>query len=95
MPNPLALIPPKDPTATLDYAFNWTAWLQSGETISTAVVTVPAGITLSTLAAINGGIVTFWLSGGTLDQVYEIACTITTSQGRTDSRSFPLTIFMR
>jgi len=88
-------MPAKDPTATLDYAFNWTTWLQPGESIASAEVTVPSGITLSTPAAINGGIVTFWLSGGVLGQVYEISCEITTSQGRTDSRSFPLTIFTR
>lgn len=83
-------IPPKSPDAVLDYAFDWSAWLATNETISGAAVTVPTGITLSQPASINAGVVTFWLSGGTAGIGYSIVCQITTSQGRTDSRSFYL-----
>lgn len=85
-------IPPKNPVAVLDYAFDFTAWLAAGETIATAGITVPNGITLSTPASINGGVVVFWLSGGTSMQSYLITCLISTSAGRTDSRSFTLSV---
>lgn len=88
-------IPPKDPLAVLPYQFDWTAWLSTNETISSAVITVPSGITLSQAASVNGGLVTFWLSGGTTGGAYLIACEIVTSQGRTDSRSFSLLVQTR
>ncbi|WP_434033733.1 hypothetical protein [Cupriavidus sp. a3] len=87
-------IPAKDPAATLDYQVDWSAWLAEGETITgTPVIEVDDGLTLNppgknTMAA--DGKVTFWLAGGTAGQVYTVACQITTSQGRTDQRSFRL-----
>lgn len=88
-------IPAKDPTANLDYGFSWVSWLQTGETITAATVTVPAGITLAQPAAINGGIVIFWLSGGAPNQAYLVECEVMTSAGRTDSRSFLLACQVR
>jgi hypothetical protein len=85
-------IPNKNPLAVLDYEIDWTAWLASGETIAAANVTVPAGITLSTPASVNGGVVVFWLSGGTSGQSYTVTGMITTSAGRTDVRSFLLSV---
>ena len=35
----------KDPEATLDYKFNWLAWLD-GDTIATQVVTIDDGATV-------------------------------------------------
>lgn len=96
MPITLAIsIPPKSPDAVLDYAFDFTAWLATNETISTATISVPTGITLYQAAQISAGVVTFWLSGGTSGNFYPIECTISTSQGRTDSRSFQLTCQQR
>lgn len=86
--------PPKDPNATLDYGFDWTAWLQSGETITEATITVPSGIS-KTQQQIVGDVVVFWLAGGIPNNSYTIACEITTSQGRTDSRSFSLFVAVR
>lgn len=88
-------IPPKDPSAILDYSFDWTSWLATNEAISTATITVPTGITLYQAAQISAGVVTFWLSGGTSGNFYPIECTISTSQGRADSRSFQLTCQQR
>lgn len=87
---PLATIPAKDPTAILDYAFDFTAWLATNETITSATVTVPTGITLYQPASPSNGVVTFWLSGGSAGNSYLIECEIQTNQGRTDSRSFAL-----
>ena len=80
----------KDPSATLDYTIDWSEWLGTDEII-TATWNVPAGLvkvksTFSTTTA------TMWLSGGTAGITYYIDCTITTDQGRTDSRQ--LTIFV-
>ena len=83
-------IPVKSPDAVLDYAFDFSAWLATNETISSATITVPTGITLAQGASINGGVVTFWLSGGSAFNSYLISCEVVTNQGRTDSRSFTL-----
>lgn len=75
----------KDPAAVLDYTFDWSDWLNTGETISSHTVTVPTGITLGSHAN-DTTAVTMWLSGGAVGEHYAIACQITTSQGRTDKR---------
>ena len=84
----------KDPAAVLDYAFDWAAWLAAGETITAHTVTVPAGITKDTSAA-AAGIVTVWLSGGTVGDAYPVACRVTTSQGRTDERTITVRVHNR
>lgn len=92
----------KDPAATLDYAWNWAgdpsrgveSWLADGESITSQEVTVPAdsGLTVGTVSA-NGGVVTAWLSGGTVaTSAYPIVCRIVTNQGRTDERTLPLQV---
>lgn len=76
----------KDPSAVLDWMFDWSDWLASGETITDHTITVDTGITKdsSTEAA---GKVTVWLSGGTAGENYKVACLIVTSAGRTDERT--------
>ena len=76
----------KDPDAVLDYAFDWTEWLQSSETISVYTISIGAGIIKDSDSETNG-IVTVWLSGGTDGETYEVACKITTGLGRTDERT--------
>ena len=56
----------KDPDATLDYAFDWSGWLQSGETISSYAITVDSGITKESDSQ-SSGVVTVWLSGAKLE----------------------------
>lgn len=77
----------KDPHAKLDYGFDWSNWLASGETISASVWTVPTGITEESDQRGDDS-VTVWLSGGTAGESYTIACKITTSASRIDERSF-------
>ena len=76
----------KDPSAVLDWMFDWSDWLASGETITDHTITVDTGITKdsSTEAA---GKVTVWLSGGTAGENYKVACLIETSAGRKDERT--------
>lgn len=84
----------KDPDAVLDYAFDWTDWLQETETISAHTITVTAGITKDSDSE-SGGIVTVWLSGGTEGETYPVACQITTSMSRTDERTVEISMVER
>jgi len=79
----------KDPDAVLDYKFDWSDWLASGESISTYVITVPTGITESTASSTSAS-VTVWLSGGTAGETYEPACLIVTDSSRTDERTMKI-----
>ena len=95
---PTYRFPVKDPDAVLDYEFNWNPtpdgdnepWLQTGETISSYVLTAE-GITIDADSE-SGGKVTVWLSGGTAGTAATIACRITTSAGRTDERTASIRI---
>ena len=78
--------PLKDPSAVLDYAFDWTGWLAAGETITDHTITADTGITVDSSTESDGK-VTVWLSGGTAGINYKVACKITTSAGRTDERT--------
>jgi hypothetical protein len=81
----------KDADAVLDYKWDWSAWLDAAETIQTAAVTAPAGITKD-LQSNTTTTVTAWLSGGTVGETYKIGCKIVTNQGRADERSIMITV---
>ena len=81
---------PKDPNAVLDYAFDWTAWLAAGETITTATITA-TGVTVDSQSEASG-VVTVWLSGGVVGVFGSVTCEIATTGGRTDDRTIRLTI---
>ena len=78
--------PLKDPSAVLDYLFDWTEWLATGETITDHTITADTGITVDSSTE-DDGKVTVWLSGGTAGINYKVACLITTTAGRTDERT--------
>jgi len=96
----------KDPEAVLDYAWNWSDWLDAtttpAESITAHTVTVPTGLTLDSSAVSNGvntaGVtitnsqVTAWISGGTVGTTYRVECLIVTTAGRTDERSLWITV---
>lgn len=81
----------KDPSAVLDYAFDWSTWLDSdnSETISSHTVTAETGITLDSDSE-SDGVVTAWMSAGTAGKNYTVTCKIVTSAGRTDERSITI-----
>lgn len=81
----------KDPEAVLEYPFDWNDWLADSETITSYVVTVPAGLTLNADGQASG-VVTPWISGGTAGQSYRVECKVTTSEGRTDERSVSIMV---
>lgn len=82
----------KDPSAELDYQWNWATWL-GADTISAATVTLPAGLAFETSAPHPLGYtntttaVTAWLKSGTAGTDYTVVCQITTAGGRKDERS--------
>jgi len=80
----------KDPDAELDYSINWAPWLK-GDTIVASSWVVPAGLT-KTDEYFEDTRTTVWLSGGILDERYEIVNRITTTAGRIDDRTFTLRI---
>lgn len=84
----------KDPSAVLDYGFDWSDWLSSGETISTSTWTASVGITIdSDTKSLTSTVV--WLSGGTSGIVYTVINHIVTSGGKTDERSLNIRVTNR
>jgi hypothetical protein len=81
----------KDPDAELDYGFNWSDWLATGETISSHTVTVETGLTKDSDSE-SSGVVTVWLSGGTAGEDYSVECEIVTSASRTDERTMTIRV---
>ena len=77
-------------------------WLGPDEVISDHTITAEAGITVDSssrtsvtvhdgegtnITIANHTSVRVWLSGGTAGESYDVACEITTDQGRTDERT--------
>lgn len=81
---------PKDPGAVLDWVFDWTRWLQEGETIFSSTFSATAGITINSSTHANT-YTTVWLQGGA-QKVYSLTNTITTTQGRTDRRTITIKV---
>jgi hypothetical protein len=84
----------KDPSAVLDWMFDWSDWLASGETIVDHTITVDTGITKDSSTE-DAGKVTVWLSGGTAGENYKVACLIETSAGRKDERTIWIKVMNR
>jgi hypothetical protein len=80
----------KDPNAVLDYKWDWTAWLPSGDTITSAVVAVQAGDVAINSQSNTTTAVTAWISAGTAGTEAELRARVTTAQGRIDDRTITL-----
>ena len=85
---------PKDPDAKLDFGFDWSEWLDRGETINTSDWSVPEGIT-EVSDSKTDTVTTVWLSGGVEGQEYTITNSIITTGSREDDRSFKVKIINR
>ena len=77
------------PGAILDYGFNWSSWLQPTEIIVNSVWAISPTLVLSNSQNVSGVTSTF-VNGGVLGSVYTLINTITTSNGRVDSRTMIL-----
>lgn len=76
----------KDPSDVLDYVFDWSDWLETGETIASATFTTTTGITQDSDSNTTTT-ATVWLSSGTAGETYTVGCLITTNMGRECERS--------
>ena len=86
----------KDPAALLDYSWDWSSWLtEVDDTISSATVAVPDGLTAVGSPVVGDATVTQRVSGGTVDDAYAMVCQITTAGGLIDERTIYLTIINR
>lgn len=81
----------KDPGAVLDYMWDWSDWLATGDTIDSALITAATGITLDS-STNTTTTATAWLSGGTAGQAYDVACKVVTVDGRTDERTIRIVV---
>lgn len=79
----------KDPNAVKDFFIDWSQWLTTGDSLSVSTWTVPAGITKDS-DTISGSKTVIWLSGGTVDQDYELVNHITTAQGREEDATITI-----
>lgn len=90
----------KDQEAILSYAFDWSDWLQGGDTILSATYAVQARLNDPNPIVIeDSGVAvdkTFcYLSGGQLNKSYQVSCKITTSMGLTERRVFTVNVVNR
>ena len=75
--------PNKDPDEVLDYQFDWTARLATGEQIVTSAFTVAEGTVVKDSEGFTPqGVATVWLSGGTAGELCLVNNHITTTLGR-------------
>lgn len=90
----------KDPSAVLDYGWDWSDWLQPGEAIASSSWTIDGvseGLELGTgeRAPDHDGIVAgVWVLGGLLGRDYVLKNTITTdaTPSRTNTRRLEIRI---
>ena len=82
--------PDKDPDEILDYQIDWTDRL-AGDTIASSTWVVPDGLTEAS-SSNTTATTTVWLTGGTLDDDYEILNRITTTGGRTMDQTVKLRV---
>jgi hypothetical protein len=84
----------KDADAVLDWTFDWSEWLHSGEVIVSSLITPDTGLTIDSSSHGDTSVVA-WVSGGTPGNVYRVASRVTTSDGRTDERSINVRVLER
>lgn len=82
-----------DPSARLDYVWDWGSWLDIDETIDSFTITVlPTDEMTYQDATTTDSVVTAWVSGGVRGRTYKVTCHIVTSDAREDDRSFNLSV---
>jgi hypothetical protein len=84
----------QQPHEVLDYDFDYSEWISTGDTIVGAVATADAGITLGStiIDSTTHKIVKQWVSGGTDGNVYKIQITATTAGGRVKEIEFKVKV---
>ena len=83
----------KTNSEVLDYSFLWENFLSSGESVSSAFVTVSASGAVGISSITNQtSAVTFFAGSGAVDGVYRVDNAVLTSGGREVVRSFDLAV---
>jgi hypothetical protein len=80
----------KDPAAVKDYGFDWSAWMSSGDVVSSSVFS--AGTCVVTSSSISSYTTVCFIGSGTAGEIYKVTNRISTAQGRIDERSFDLNV---
>lgn len=82
----------KDPDDERPFRFDWSKFLApTGDSIDTVDVTTEAGLTEGSVSNTTTT-VTVWLSGGTADNTYTVACEIVTLAGLTIERTITIEV---
>lgn len=92
----------KDIEAQLIYTFDWSEWLDTGDTVSTVDYTVaarrndPTPIVAEDSGVTGDGLSTYIeISGGQIDKTYVVGCKVTTANGLVDKRNFQMKVVDR
>ncbi len=92
----------KDPNAKLDYTFDWSDWMPTGDTITASAFTIEtisgdASPLISSSSpaesfSASSSTTTLWLEDGTAGNTYVVTNQITTSDGRISENSIVIII---
>ena len=77
------------PSSNLDYGFDWNPWLATGENISISTWDVDVALSQSNAQVISN-VTSVFVAGGVAGTSYKLKNTITTTDGRVDSRTIKL-----
>jgi len=75
----------KNPSAVLDYYWDWTDWLLEGDAIDEVAFASTDELVVDSFI-IAGGKITAFISGGDENTLGTVTCSIVTVEGREDSR---------
>lgn len=78
----------KDPEDVLDYGFDWSTWLDDGDTIATSSWAVDGSGLVIDDESETTTVTTVWLSAGDLEKVYQVTNHVISAEGREKDWSF-------
>jgi len=81
----------KDPEAVLDYHVDWSDWLGVDTIVTSSWSCDDDGITIDSDSTTTT-VATVWLSGGTVDEMYEVVNHIITAAGREEDKTINIRI---
>lgn len=84
----------QDPQAVIQRTFDWSAWLSTGETITSATVTADTGFTVSGVTH-DDTTVTFFGEGGTVGERYKVTCHVVTTAGEENDDTLTIRVIER
>lgn len=80
----------KDPSAVLDYKWDWSAWMPENDRIVASEFTVDSPAVIVEDSLFDNLTSTAWLSGGVAGETYVVTNHIVTEDGRQDDRSIKI-----